>query len=209
MSITPERSKYLEALILAGEAHEGQVIKGTAIPYITHPVGVARLVGLYGGDIDQQIAGLLHDTLEDGGPHYRDPIYEKFGPSVLAIVEGCTDGVPDASGKKEPWKERKVRYLQHLASADSRTLLVSGCDKLFNAQAIVEDLRRIGTAVFERFTAKREGTLWYYGELAQIFTAAGMPMAGELSLAVMAMYGESGAEQLTERAASTLRAPSN
>ena len=190
MSTTPERSKYLEALILAGEAHEGQFIKGTSIPYITHPVGVARLVGLYGGDLDQQIAGLLHDTLEDGGPHYATPIHEKFGAGVLAIVEGCTDGVPDASGQKEPWKERKVRYLQHLPHADRRTLLVSGCDKLFNAQAIVEDLRRIGPTVFQRFTAKRVGTLWYYGQLAQIFTDAGMPMAADITAAVLAMHQE-------------------
>jgi (p)ppGpp synthase/HD superfamily hydrolase len=43
-------------------------------PFATHPVAVAGLVAQYGGDEDQQIADLLHDVLEDGGPQYTTPI---------------------------------------------------------------------------------------------------------------------------------------
>ena len=60
--------RFTEALSLAARAHEGQSRKGTPIPYITHPVAVAGLVAQFGGDEDQQIAALLHDVLEDGGP---------------------------------------------------------------------------------------------------------------------------------------------
>ena len=49
-------------------------------------------------------------------------------------------------------------------------LLVSGSDKLHNARAIVSDLQRIGTAVFDRFSASQADTLWYYDELAKIHT---------------------------------------
>ena len=48
-------------------------------------------------------------------------------------------------------------------------LLVSACDKLHNARAIVSDLRTLGPAVFDRFTGGREGTLWYYRTLAAVF----------------------------------------
>ena len=53
------------------------------------------------------------------------------------------------------------------------TLLVSVCDKLHNARAIVQDLQdpAIGPQVFERFTGERNGTLWYYRSLVQIYEA--------------------------------------
>ena len=105
---------FSSAVSLAAQAHAGQVRKGSSIPYIAHPLGVASLVLEFGGDEEQAIAGLLHDVIEDGGAQFREPIQRLFGDRVLAMVETCTDGVPDASGKKEPWQERKERYLAHL-----------------------------------------------------------------------------------------------
>jgi len=126
-----------QALALAVQAHDGQVRKGTAIPYIAHPMGVASIALEFGATEDQAIAALLHDALEDGGPHYAPLIEAQFGPGVLALVQACTDGVPDASGAKADWGERKRSYLAHLAEAPSEVLLVSGADKLHNARAIV------------------------------------------------------------------------
>ncbi|MFZ5486159.1 MAG: HD domain-containing protein [Pseudomonadota bacterium] len=176
--------RFSRALQLASHAHEGQCRKGTRIPYITHPVAVAGLVALFGGDEDRQIAGLLHDVLEDGGPHYAPIIGRDFGPRVLAIVEGCTDGTPDANGKKAPWKDRKRSYLEHLRHADDDVLVVSGCDKLSNARAILDDLLMIGPAVFDRFSAGKDGTVWYYRELARIFSERGTPVAPALTATV-------------------------
>lgn len=166
-------SRFDQAIILATEAHAGQVRKGTenasglAIPYITHPVAVAALVVKYGGDEDQAIAALLHDALEDGGPQWRGPIRQQFGDRVLKIVEACTDGEPDASGQKAPWKERKEAYLASFAKKPDDALLVAGCDKLHNLQSINADRAEVGDAVFDRFTANKEQTLWYYSQLVQ------------------------------------------
>jgi len=163
------------ALALASAAHAGQIRKGTentagvALPYITHPVAVAALTQRYGGDEDQVIAALLHDVLEDAGAHWAGRIEERFGARVLGMVDACTDGTPDQSGKKAPWRERKEAYLAHLADTPNQALLVSACDKLHNLQAILLDLSEIGPRVFERFNAGRDGTLWYYRELVRIF----------------------------------------
>ena len=173
--------RYSQAIHFAATAHEGQQRKGTSIPYIVHPVAVAALVAEYGGDEDQQIAALLHDVLEDGGPHHGPEIQRLFGSRVLTIVEACTDGVPDASGVKPPWEKRKREYLEHLSTASDDVLLVSGCDKLSNAQAILSDLEKIGHAVFDRFTVKREGTVWYYQELSRIFSERKTPIELALS----------------------------
>jgi (p)ppGpp synthase/HD superfamily hydrolase len=100
---------------------------------------------------------------------------------VADIVEGCTDGVPDASGIKEAWLPRKQRYIAHLRQSPEDVLLVSDSDKLHNARAIVEDLLNIGRSVFDRFTATPEQTIWYYETLSEIFTERGTPIAKPLA----------------------------
>ena len=184
-----------QALALAVQAHDGQMRKGTAIPYIAHPMGVASIALEFGASEDQATAALLHDALEDGGPHYAPLIEAQFGAGVLALVQACTDGVPDASGAKADWGERKRAYLAHLAEAPDEVLLVSGADKLHNARAIVSDLITIGPDLFKRFKAGREGTLWYYRALADVFTRRRAPMAVMLDAEVRQM------ERLAKQAA--------
>lgn len=85
--------RIAQALALAVEAHDGQKRKGTQIPYIAHPMGVASIALEHGADEEQAMAALLHDAVEDGGPEYALRIREQFGPRVADIVQGCTDGV--------------------------------------------------------------------------------------------------------------------
>lgn len=179
--------RIAQALALAVEAHDGQKRKGTQIPYIAHPMGVASIALEHGADEDQAMAALLHDAVEDGGIEYAQSIREKFGDRVADIVQGCTDGVPDASGIKEAWAPRKERYIAHLKDASDDVLLVSGSDKLHNARAIVEDLLSTGAVVFDRFTASQEQTIWYYETLAGVFTQRNTPIAKALSDTVLRM----------------------
>ena len=179
--------KFSAAVTLAAIAHATQVRKGSDIPYIAHPLGVASLVLEFGGDEEQAIAGLLHDVIEDGGPQFIDPIREQFGERVLAMVEACTDGIPDEKGIKAPWRERKEKYLAHLVDADDDALLISAADKLYNARAILDDLLdpSVGQSVFARFTASKAETLWYYSELARIFSERGSPIAQRLNATIL------------------------
>ncbi|WHZ19041.1 MAG: GTP pyrophosphokinase [Rhodanobacteraceae bacterium] len=188
--------RFTQAVDYAREAHASQTRKGTAIPYLAHLLGAASLVLEYGGDEDQAIAALLHDAIEDQGTHHEALIRRQFGDRVADIVLACTDGTQEAKAeaatpeaKRTDWKQRKQRHLAHLANVSEDALLVSGCDKLHNARAIVADLRdrTIGTAVFERFTGRRDGTLWYYREIARIFSARKAPMSDALSRTVAAM----------------------
>lgn len=179
--------KFSKAVSVANYAHYDQTRKGTKIPYIAHPLAVASLAIEFGATEDQAIAALLHDAIEDGGAEYEQIILLSFGETVLAMVKGCTDGVPDANGEKADWWERKSAYLDHLEKAADDVLLVSGADKLHNARAIVIDLQEVGPAVFDRFKAGMKGTLWYYRSLADIFTKRGSPMAKQLEAAVSQM----------------------
>jgi (p)ppGpp synthase/HD superfamily hydrolase len=188
--------RFSAAVDYARLAHAGQLRKGTTIPCLQHLLGVASLVLEYGGDEDQAIAGLLHDVLEDCGEAHAAAIGERFGARVLAIVRGCTDAtaegmaaVTDPDVRRRDWLRRKQAYLAHLAHATDDMLLVSGCDKLHNARAILGDLERpdVGRGVFDRFTGRRDGTLTYYRLLADLFTQRGVPMADALEREVERM----------------------
>jgi (p)ppGpp synthase/HD superfamily hydrolase len=191
-------SLYTEALDYAREQHASQTRKGTQIPYLSHLLGVSALVLDHGGDEDQAIAGLLHDVIEDCGEQHEAAVRERFGERVARIVLACTDGTHegkaalDTPGAKfADWHRRKLAYLAHLRHADADALLVSCCDKLHNARTIVADLEdpTVGAKVFDRFTAKREGTLRYYHGLSDIFTSRGVTAARALDAEVARMHG--------------------
>ena len=139
---------------------------------MTHLLAVASLVGEAGGTENEVIAALLHDAVEDcGGQPTLDKIRELFGDEVAQIVLGCsdTDVVP-----KPPWKQRKESYIQHVNDASESILLVSCADKLHNARSIVADHRQIGEELWERFTATKEQTLWYYQSLLSVYQRRGV-----------------------------------
>ena len=165
--------RYTQGVDLARKLHAGEPRKGTAIPYLAHPLSVSALVLEHGGTEDQSIAALLHDTAEDHGGHARiDQIRAEFGDTVADIVAACSDSLVEDRNKKAPWWDRKVAYLKHLASETAEVALVSAADKLHNARSILNDYRNIGDELWKRFNkdAGRPGTLWYYTRLAEILT---------------------------------------
>jgi len=166
--------RFREGLVWAAELHEAQKRKGGDVPYVAHLLGVASIVLEHGGDEDQAIAALLHDALEDQA-HRMTPreISARFGDRVEKIVEACTDGDPAEQVDRDParWRVRKQKYIDEIASKPAEALLVSMADKLYNARAILEDFREIGDRVWARFTAGRDGNLWYYRALLTAFKA--------------------------------------
>lgn len=167
-SNTKYGAKFSEALLFATELHKDQLRKGTDTPYVTHLLSVAALVGESGGNETEVIAALLHDAVEDqGGAKTLTEIRLRFGSEVADIVKDCsdTDVVP-----KPPWKTRKVNYIKHLErNQNPSVLLVSCADKLHNFRCIVTDEREVGDMVWERFSASKEETLWYYKELLSLY----------------------------------------
>jgi len=163
-------ARFIDAVSLAIEIHGCVRRTGTEIPYLAHLLVVTGLVIEDGGDEDQAIAAMLHDSVEDGGGRaLLERITRDFGPRVAAIVEGCSDSVdvdPD-----ESWIERKRRYLAHLPEVtDDAILRVALADKVHNARSIVRDHREEGDALWERFPQKTAADqMLYYGGLLAFF----------------------------------------
>jgi (p)ppGpp synthase/HD superfamily hydrolase len=167
----PYGKKFEVALEYAARVHRDQTRKGTGIPYVTHLLAVASIVGEYGGTEDEVVAALLHDAPEDQGGEARlADIRERFGEEVAGIVAGNTDTYEDP---KPPWRERKEAYVARIAREPDPVRLVSAADKLHNARSVLADLRAVGDALWARFNGGKEGTLWYHRALVAAFAAAG------------------------------------
>lgn len=143
--------------------HASQTRKRSTIPYVSHLLQVAGSVMEHGGDLEQAVAALCHDTLEDCDQVDFAVLESEFGSRVARIVQDCTDTLDgDRAGKKSAWKTRKTRYLAHLAEADSDSTLVAACDKLHNLSSIVSDVRSQGLDYLERSSAEPHQQVWYF-----------------------------------------------
>ena len=180
MTTTPKNhltERFDEALVYASCIHRDQRRKGADIPYVSHLLGVAAIAIENGATEDQAIAALLHDAVEDqGGAARLEDIRTRFGEQVARIVADCTDSDTEP---KPPWRARKEAYLASLSHKPAASLEVSIADKTHNAGAIVADLYVHGARVWTRFTAGKDGSLWYYRELSDAFTGLAPGMASD------------------------------
>ncbi|MBW4647600.1 MAG: HD domain-containing protein [Kastovskya adunca ATA6-11-RM4] len=175
--------RFTEALTFATQLHAEQIRKGSGVPYVAHLLGVASIALEYGANEDEAIAALLHDAIEDqGGDATRTEIRRRFGDTVTAIVDGCTDADTDP---KPPWRQCKEDYIAHIPTASVSVRLVSAADKLHNSRSILKDYRVLGDALWERFKGGKDGTLWYYRSLVTTFSGVEVtPLIEELSRVV-------------------------
>ena len=162
--------KFDAALTYATHIHAHQQRKATEIPYITHLLAVLSIALEYGATEDEAIGALLHDAGEDAGGAGRvTDIRLRFGADIAAIVEGCSDTLEE---RKPDWRTRKEAYIAHLSHTTDSIRFVSSADKLHNARAILRDHYRIGDQVYDRFSASKADTLWYYRALTNAFKHA-------------------------------------
>lgn len=178
------------ALALATDAFRARRRKGTEIPYLSHLLAVMVTVAEHGGDEDQLIAAVLHDYLEDIEGSSRDLLEREFGLRVGALVAGLSD---TELRPKPPWRARKEAYITHLSRAQPDLKLISAADKLHNARCIERDLRQVGAEVWDRFSAPRDYTLWYYRAVVAALRADWPhPLVDELHATVVAIHRAAG-----------------
>ncbi len=164
MNHTPQIKKAIQ---FAARRHHGQMrLETEPLPYVTHLFSTAFLVAEDGADDDVVSAALLHDTLEDTDTT-REELVAAFGERVAALVEGVSE-VKEADGKRIPWRERKVRYLERVASGPDDALLIAVADKIDNIESMLEEIGKNGDGIFEKFGHTAEEYLWYHGETLRI-----------------------------------------
>jgi (p)ppGpp synthase/HD superfamily hydrolase len=149
-----------KAITFATTVHAGQTRKGKKTPYITHPLSVALILSRVSHNQNIITAGILHDTIEDCEPEgsvTKEIIEKEFNPSIARMVSDVTE-----EDKSLPWLERKMAALKHLKKMQPDSQLVKSADVLHNLTDLVEDLKKDGDKIWERFNATKEDTLMRY-----------------------------------------------
>ena len=153
------------AIEFAARAHRDHYRKGTRIPYIVHPLNVAKILIECGCTEEVVAAGILHDTTEDT-PVTLEEIRKALGDKVAALVEAASE--PD---KSDTWEHRKSHTIDCLKTAPMDVLILSCADKLDNVKSIIEDVEKDGESVWDRFNRPKDDQEWYYRSLVEVFNS--------------------------------------
>lgn len=148
------RNKLEQAFLFAFEVH-GRQVRKDGKPYIVHPFSVATELAKNGADDDLICAGLLHDTIEDGGIA-PEQIRQSFGDAVLRLV------LFDTEDKSLSWQERKIATLRALGDCDRSCAMLICADKLSNIRDMSEIIAGEGEAGWNRFKHGREEQAWLF-----------------------------------------------
>lgn len=176
--------KIKEAIKFATKTHEvyqKQKRKGKDIPYITHPLTVGLILSQAGASDEVIAAGILHDTMEDSIPEKKvtkEMLVERFGDEVATLVESVTE-----KDKGLSWDERKREALEHVKHFSHGSLLVKSADIISNLSELVEDHKKDGDGVFDRFNAPKEKILQHHLELIRTIVECWPenPLASEIT----------------------------
>ncbi|MBX2986024.1 MAG: RelA/SpoT family protein [Bacteroidia bacterium] len=146
-----------EAFNLALDAHRG-VRRKSGVPYIFHPIEVARIAAKEIGLGATSIAcALIHDVVEDSD-YSLEYIEKKFGKKVAQIVDGLTkiSGVFDYADSMQAENFRKMLLT---LSKDVRVIIIKLCDRLHNMRTLESMSRKNQLKIASE-------TLFFYAPLA-------------------------------------------
>jgi (p)ppGpp synthase/HD superfamily hydrolase len=186
------------ALALASIVHRRAERKGTRVPYIVHPLHVTLILSRHGLPEHVQVAGILHDVLEDIDPsdaavrmalaetfHELAPHVEaaddRFRRAVAGVIEGrfsarvrdlvdaMTQQKRGPDGEMLPIQERRLRVVEKVAASDDPEFVsLKAADAVHNARSIVGGLLSEGAGVMSRFKGPAGETIGYFEALADV-----------------------------------------
>lgn len=160
------RERFECALQFAMTAHQGQVRKGSSIPYIVHPIETALIAMTLTSDQDVVLAALFHDIIEDT-PYSAQDIEDAFGKRVAQLVQAESENKRKGQRASDTWKIRKQEFIDSLKHKTKDAKIVALADKLSNMRATYQGFRKNGDQFWERFNEKRrEMHYWYYRTVA-------------------------------------------
>jgi GTP pyrophosphokinase len=105
-------------------------------PYASHGLETAQILANWKLDTDSIIAGLLHDTIEDGGAKESDLVSE-FGSDVAKLVKGVTkvSNIKLRGSEEEEFIEN-LRKMFFAMAKDLRVVIVKLADRLHNMRTL-------------------------------------------------------------------------
>lgn len=128
-----DEARMLRAYDFADAAHKGQK-RFSGEPYITHPLGIAKILLDFHADEDTLITALLHDVSEDTEKSLKN-IESTFGIHVHDLCWGMEKLSKVRSRLNDPQVEN-LRKLFLAMTKDFRVVLLKLCDRLHNMRTL-------------------------------------------------------------------------
>lgn len=125
-----------KAYQIAAKAHTGQVRKYTGESYINHPINVANKAKEYGASIDEIIACILHDVIEDT-ELTLEYLSEFFNANVIHIVNVLSK--PELDDIITTKEDRNKVYEKRLANACASIQQCKTFDIMDNSKDVVDN----------------------------------------------------------------------
>jgi (p)ppGpp synthase/HD superfamily hydrolase len=136
-------------------AHKGEIRRIRNEPFITHPVGVARIASQYDSSDFVQIVSLLHDITDQPGARDRLPIQqirEEFGFDTFVAIRSLSKTLKPVSDQ-----EAKLEYLAMTRTETNPLIqLVRAADKIHNLESAIEEVRLVQNAFWRHFKGGRQ-----------------------------------------------------
>lgn len=148
----PEDLDLIErAYRFAERKHEGQFRK-SGDPYITHCLGVAKILAELEVGPTTICAGLLHDTIEDTGTS-KEEIEKAFNEEIANLVEALTKVTRLSDYKNVEFTAENHRKIFVAMARDVRVIIVKLSDRLHNMRTLqfqpTAKQKRISTETLE------------------------------------------------------------
>ena len=116
-------------------SHTGQK-RLSGEPYVMHELETAKILASWKLDTKTILAGLLHDTVEDGAAKIED-LEKSFGGDVAILVDGVTKvSYLKLRGSKEEEFVENLRKMFLAMAKDLRVVLVKLADRLHNMRTL-------------------------------------------------------------------------
>jgi myo-inositol-1(or 4)-monophosphatase len=158
-----------KAMEFAAGKHDGQLRKGTTIPYFTHVMEAMEIVSRMTEDEEVRAAAVLHDTLEDT-PATKEELVHFFGHRVADLVAAESEDKREDLPAEETWLIRKEETIEHLRKAGTEIRMIALGDKLSNVRAMTRDYERDGEKLWQKLNNKNPKDHGkYYCGLANAF----------------------------------------
>ena len=170
---------FSRAVAFAAFAHDGQMRKGGALPYLIHPMEAATIAATLTNDPEILAAAVLHDVIEDCGVT-EDTLRVRFGKRVAHLVRLQSEEKDE--DRQGTWQKRKLQTINRLRAASREQmiltlslraaprelLILTLADKLSNLRSIERDLQAHGPALWQRFNQNNPSMhRWYYASVAE------------------------------------------
>jgi hypothetical protein len=155
-----ESQEVFDAIEFATQVHRGKFLEATSVPYIVHPVSVAKVLIDYGCEECHIVAGILHRVVDDPLVNVDD-FAARFGERVARIVDSFRRDDSSAC-----WEDRMWNDLKSIREEELDVLIVRSADEIVNIKGIQEDLLRLGDGLWSDFDHNQDDLAWYYRGVA-------------------------------------------